>query len=38
MPDRGHSLTFDGGWRDAADTALAFVKRFLYPETARVTA
>jgi pimeloyl-ACP methyl ester carboxylesterase len=25
---RGHSLTIDGGWRDVADTALAFVKRF----------
>jgi non-heme chloroperoxidase len=27
IPDRGHSLTFDGGWREVADTALAFVKR-----------
>jgi non-heme chloroperoxidase len=25
---RGHSLTIDGGWREVADTALAFVKRF----------
>ena len=25
---RGHSLTIDGGWRDVADTALTFVKRF----------
>lgn len=28
MPNRGHSLTIDNGWRDVADTALAFVKRF----------
>jgi non-heme chloroperoxidase len=29
IPDRGHSFTFDSGWRDAADAALAFVKRFV---------
>lgn len=29
MPGRGHSLTIDGGWREVADTALAFVKRFV---------
>ena len=28
MPGRGHSLTIDGGWREVADTALAFVRRF----------
>ncbi len=28
MPNRGHSLTIDGGWREVADTALAFVQRF----------
>jgi len=28
MPNRGHSLTIDHGWRDVAETALAFVKRF----------
>jgi pimeloyl-ACP methyl ester carboxylesterase len=28
MPDRGHSLTIDNGWREVAGTALAFVKRF----------
>src|SRR6185312_5609564 len=28
MPSRGHSLTIDGGWREVADTALAFVRRF----------
>jgi non-heme chloroperoxidase len=26
---RGHSLTIDHGWRDVADTALAFVQRFV---------
>jgi pimeloyl-ACP methyl ester carboxylesterase len=26
---RGHSLTIDGGWRDVADTALQFIKRFV---------
>ena len=25
---RGHSLTIDSGWRDVADTALGFVRRF----------
>jgi non-heme chloroperoxidase len=29
VPDRGHSLTIDSRWRDVADTALAFVKRFV---------
>jgi non-heme chloroperoxidase len=28
MPGRGHALTIDSGWREVADTALAFVKRF----------
>jgi non-heme chloroperoxidase len=28
MPDRGHSLVIDSGWREVADTALAFVRRF----------
>jgi non-heme chloroperoxidase len=28
---RGHSLTIDHGWREVADTALAFVKRFAEP-------
>ncbi|GAA4679113.1 alpha/beta hydrolase [Phytohabitans rumicis] len=28
VPNRGHSLTIDGGWREVADTALAFVQRF----------
>jgi hypothetical protein len=29
MPNRGHSLTIDGGWREVAQTALDFVKRFV---------
>jgi pimeloyl-ACP methyl ester carboxylesterase len=29
MKDRGHALTVDSGWREVADTALAFVKRFV---------
>jgi pimeloyl-ACP methyl ester carboxylesterase len=28
MPNRGHSLTIDHGWREVAQTALEFVKRF----------
>jgi non-heme chloroperoxidase len=29
MPNRGHALTIDSGWREVADTALAFIKRFV---------
>jgi pimeloyl-ACP methyl ester carboxylesterase len=29
IPGRGHALVIDSGWRDVADTALAFVKRFV---------
>jgi pimeloyl-ACP methyl ester carboxylesterase len=29
IPGRGHSLTIDDGWREVADKALAFVKRFV---------
>jgi len=28
IPSRGHSLTIDSGWREVAETALAFVQRF----------
>jgi pimeloyl-ACP methyl ester carboxylesterase len=28
IPNRGHALTIDSGWRQVCDTALAFVKRF----------
>jgi pimeloyl-ACP methyl ester carboxylesterase len=33
IPNRGHSLTIDSGWREVADTALDFVKRFLPAKT-----
>jgi pimeloyl-ACP methyl ester carboxylesterase len=29
MPNRGHALTIDSGWREVAETALAFVRRFV---------
>jgi pimeloyl-ACP methyl ester carboxylesterase len=29
IPDHGHALTIDAGWRTVAETALAFVKRFV---------
>jgi non-heme chloroperoxidase len=29
LDGRGHALTIDAGWRDVADAALAFVKRFV---------
>jgi non-heme chloroperoxidase len=29
MPNRGHALTIDGGWREVAETALAFIKRYV---------
>jgi non-heme chloroperoxidase len=29
IPGRGHSLTIDHGWRDVADTTLAFIRRFV---------
>jgi non-heme chloroperoxidase len=29
IPGRGHALTIDAGWREVADTALGFIKRFL---------
>ena len=28
LPGRGHALTIDSGWREVADTALQFVKRY----------
>ena len=30
IPNRGHSLTIDHGWKEVADTALAFVRRFVH--------
>ena len=32
MPNRGHALTIDSGWREVADTALGFIERFLVPQ------
>jgi pimeloyl-ACP methyl ester carboxylesterase len=29
MPNRGHALTIDSGWREVASTALTFVQRFV---------
>ena len=29
LPGRGHALTIDHGWREVADTALDFVRRFV---------
>jgi pimeloyl-ACP methyl ester carboxylesterase len=29
MPDRGHALVIDHGWREVAETALAFIQRFV---------
>ena len=29
IPNRGHALTIDSGWREVADAAMAFVKRFV---------
>ncbi|WP_328436697.1 alpha/beta hydrolase [Streptomyces sp. NBC_00457] len=34
FPDRGHSLTIDGGWRQVADTVLTWLRR-QSPETGR---
>jgi non-heme chloroperoxidase len=34
IPNRGHALTIDSGWRDVADTALAFTQRFTNPQPA----
>jgi pimeloyl-ACP methyl ester carboxylesterase len=31
VPGRGHSLTIDSGWKDVADTSLAFIQRFVKP-------
>jgi non-heme chloroperoxidase len=29
ISNRGHALTIDSGWREVAEEALAFVKRFV---------
>jgi pimeloyl-ACP methyl ester carboxylesterase len=35
LPNRGHSLTIDSGWREVAERALTFVKRFVGGTTER---
>jgi pimeloyl-ACP methyl ester carboxylesterase len=30
IPGRGHALTIDNGWREVAETSLAFVQRFVH--------
>jgi non-heme chloroperoxidase len=37
MKGRGHALTIDNGWREVADTALGFVKRFTYAKDRQLT-
>jgi pimeloyl-ACP methyl ester carboxylesterase len=37
VPNRGHALTIDDGWREVANRALAFVERFV-PAGGRATA
>jgi pimeloyl-ACP methyl ester carboxylesterase len=32
IPNRGHALTIDSGWREVADKALAFAQRFVAPD------
>jgi len=29
MKDRGHALVIDSGWKEVAETALAFAQRFV---------
>jgi non-heme chloroperoxidase len=29
IPNHGHALTIDSGWREVADTALAFARGFV---------
>jgi len=29
IPNRGHALTIDSGWREVADMVLGFVRRFV---------
>jgi non-heme chloroperoxidase len=34
IPNRGHPLIIDSGWRELAETALAFTRRFSEPQPA----
>jgi hypothetical protein len=29
LSNRGHALVIDSGWREVADTALGFIRRFV---------
>jgi hypothetical protein len=35
VPNRGHALTIDHGWREVAQTALDFVRRFIPGQAGR---
>ena len=35
VSNRGHALTIDSGWRDVANMALTFIKRFVRPTPAK---
>jgi pimeloyl-ACP methyl ester carboxylesterase len=37
IPNRGHALTIDSGWREVAGTALTFVQRFVAPDGTAVS-
>src|SRR3954467_6714516 len=36
VPNRGHALTIDSGWRDVAETSLSFGRRFVAPDGSKV--
>jgi non-heme chloroperoxidase len=36
VPGRGHALTIDSGWREVAETALTFVRRFVAADGSKV--
>jgi non-heme chloroperoxidase len=36
VPGRGHALTIDSGWREVAETALNFVRRFVAADGSKV--
>jgi non-heme chloroperoxidase len=35
MPNRGHTLTIDGSWREVAEKSLEFARRFTHPRSVR---
>jgi non-heme chloroperoxidase len=38
IPNRGHALTIDSGWREVAGKALDFVERFASPDGSSASA